>query len=65
MKAYAMFQETVFDEMRFESYKQVSSVTIKNHGGVFLARGGKFKVLEGETRIPGLLLYNFRVGRMR
>jgi len=59
MKAYAMFQETVFDEMQFESYKQVSSVTVESHGGVFLARGGKFKVLEGETPHTRFVIIQF------
>lgn len=49
MTAYAIFQETVFNESKFESYKQLSSATVEQYGGVFLVRGGTYKVLEGET----------------
>lgn len=40
----------VTDEEAYGSYVKVASVVIPDHGGVFIARGGRYEQLEGRER---------------
>jgi uncharacterized protein (DUF1330 family) len=40
----------VHDEEKYGEYIKVASVVIPEHGGVFIARGGKFVQFEGTPR---------------
>ncbi|MCY4150762.1 MAG: DUF1330 domain-containing protein [Aestuariivita sp.] len=41
---------TVTDEDAYSKYAAVATEAIAQHGGVFLARGGRFVQLEGKAR---------------
>ncbi|WP_172294985.1 DUF1330 domain-containing protein [Pseudoruegeria sp. HB172150] len=41
---------TVTDEETYGKYAKIATEAIAAHGGVFLARGGKYTVLEGKDR---------------
>jgi uncharacterized protein (DUF1330 family) len=59
MKAYAVVQETIHDEETFAAYRKEVLPTIAAHGGVFLARGGAFTLLEGEAPFARLVIIEF------
>lgn len=40
----------VTDEEAYGRYAKLATVAIADHGGVFLARGGRYKQLEGNDR---------------
>jgi uncharacterized protein (DUF1330 family) len=48
MKAYLIALETVHDEAMFAEYRKGVVGTLTPFGGQFVARGGKYTVLEGE-----------------
>jgi uncharacterized protein (DUF1330 family) len=50
MTALWIAHVTVTDEAAYGEYAKRATVAIADHGGVFLARGGKFEQLEGPTR---------------
>jgi len=41
---------TVTDEAAYGEYAKRATTAIAAHGGVFLARGGKYEILEGKER---------------
>ncbi|MDF0599435.1 DUF1330 domain-containing protein [Psychromarinibacter sp. C21-152] len=41
---------TVSDEDSYAKYAKIATEAIAEHGGVFLARGGRYQVLEGKDR---------------
>ena len=50
MTALWIAHVTVTDEAAYGEYAKRATVAIAEHGGVFLARGGKFEQLEGPER---------------
>jgi uncharacterized protein (DUF1330 family) len=50
MTALWISHVTVTDEARYAEYAKRATVAIADHGGVFLARGGKCKQFEGKAR---------------
>ena len=50
MTALWIAHVTVTDEARYAEYAKRATGAIADHGGVFLARGGKFEQLEGPER---------------
>ena len=50
MSALWIAHVTVTDEVAYSEYAKRATVAIADHGGVFLARGGKFEQLEGPER---------------
>ena len=50
MTALWIAHVTVTDEAAYGEYAKRATVAIVDHGGVFLARGGKFEQLEGPER---------------
>ena len=50
MAAYWIAHVDVHDEEKYGEYIKVASVVIPEHGGEFIARGGKFVQFEGKAR---------------
>ncbi|MEM8802528.1 MAG: DUF1330 domain-containing protein [Pseudomonadota bacterium] len=50
MPAYWIAHVDVHDEEKYGEYIKVASVVIPEHGGVFVARGGRFIQFEGKAR---------------
>jgi len=51
MPAYLVAMMTVTDPQAYEGYRTLAAAAIAKHGGRFVARGGKYAVLEGS--FPG------------
>lgn len=60
MRAYAVAQVTVKDEMTFADYRKDVLATVTAQGGRFLVRGGAISVVEGEWPIPRLVRIEFQ-----
>ena len=52
MKAYVIALETIHDQAMFDEYRKAVPATLLPFDGKFVARGGKFTVLEGEWQPP-------------
>ena len=48
MPAYWIAHATVLDEKIYGEYAKLASKAIADHGGTFLARGGKHLTMEGQ-----------------
>jgi uncharacterized protein (DUF1330 family) len=59
MKAYVIALETVHDEAMFAEYRKGVVGTVATFGGQFIARGGKFTVLEGQWQHPRTVIIEF------
>ena len=55
MSAYWIGNVKVTDEEAYGRYAAIATVAIKEHGGIFLARGGKYEQLEGRDRSRNVL----------
>lgn len=49
MPAYVIYQGEVFDQQRYDEYREKAAVSILNAGGRYVVRGGEVHVLEGEA----------------
>lgn len=47
MAAYVIVNVEVTDPVRYEEYKKQAAPTVHEHGGRYIARGGRAEVLEG------------------
>jgi len=59
MPAYVIAHIDVKDPVKYEDYKKMSPVSIKNFGGRFIVRGAQAEVLEGTWRPKRLVLLEF------
>jgi uncharacterized protein (DUF1330 family) len=59
MKAYVIALETVHDEAVFSEYRKGVADTLAPFRGQFVARGGKFTVLEGQWQHPRIVIIEF------
>jgi uncharacterized protein (DUF1330 family) len=59
MKAYVIALETVHDEAMFAEYRQGVVGTLAPFGAQFVARGGKYTVLEGQWQHPRTVIIEF------
>lgn len=50
MPAYWIAHVDVQDEEKYAEYIKIATVVIPEHGGVFVARGGRFVQFEGKAR---------------
>ena len=50
MAAYWIAHVDVHDEEKYGEYIKVASVVVPEHGGSFIARGGRFIQFEGKER---------------
>jgi uncharacterized protein (DUF1330 family) len=59
MPAYAIFDITVHDPVRYEEYKKLAPPAIAAYGGKYLVRGGDLHVLEGEWAPSRMVVLEF------
>ena len=59
MKAYVVALETIHDQVMFAEYAKDVAATLVPFEGRFVARGGKFTVLEGEWPQPRTVIIEF------
>jgi uncharacterized protein (DUF1330 family) len=59
MKAYVIAIETVHDEAMFGEYRKHVAATLEAFGGRFVARGGKYTMLEGQWQHPRTVIIEF------
>jgi uncharacterized protein (DUF1330 family) len=59
MKAYVIAIETVHDEVMFGEYRKDVAATLIPFEGRFIARGGKYTVLEGTWEHPRTVIIEF------
>jgi len=59
MKAYVIALETVHDEAMFGEYRKQVLPTLAAFEGKFIARGGKYTVLEGKWEHPRTVIIEF------
>ncbi|MCY4007353.1 MAG: DUF1330 domain-containing protein [Rhodobacteraceae bacterium] len=50
MKAYWIAHVEVTDSETYGKYAQLATQAIEEHGGKFLARGGRYELLEGSVK---------------
>ena len=59
MSAYAIFDLEVFDIEKYLSYQSAIRPLVESAGASYLARGGEFKVIEGDYQPHRLVLVEF------
>lgn len=59
MKAYVIALETIHDQAMFDEYRKAVPATLLPFDGKFVARGGKFTVLEGEWQHQRTVIIEF------
>ena len=59
MPAYAIFDITVHDPVRYEEYKKLAPPAIAAYGGKYLVRGGQLDVLEGDWNPSRIVVLEF------
>jgi uncharacterized protein (DUF1330 family) len=59
MTAYVVVQESVHDQETFDAYRKDVPETVAAHGGRFIVRGGALSVVEGEWKLPRLVIIEF------
>jgi uncharacterized protein (DUF1330 family) len=59
MPAYAIFDITVHDPVRYEEYKKLAPPAIAAYGGKYLVRGGSMDVLEGDWQPSRVVILEF------
>jgi len=52
MKAYVIVNVDVHDKDRYPEYVKLAPISIKEHGGRYIARGGRTEKLEGKGWEP-------------
>jgi uncharacterized protein (DUF1330 family) len=55
-KAYIVGRVSVHDPEAYMAYAAKASEAIKQYGGTFLARGGRFELVEGEGRTRNVVI---------
>jgi uncharacterized protein (DUF1330 family) len=56
MAAYLLAEAKVTDALAYESYKTLAQAAIAQHGGRYVARGGRVEILEGGWQKPERLV---------
>ncbi len=59
MAAYIVAHLKVTDPSAFEEYRAAVPAVIERYGGRYLVRGGAVEVLEGDWRVPRLVVIEF------
>ena len=59
MPAYMIVNVDVQDPASYEEYKNNVPALVRKHGGEYLARGGRFVVLEGDWTPNRLAVFRF------
>ena len=59
MKAYWVARSKIIDPVRYKKYTDQVPKIISKFGGKVLARGGKFKILEGTDKFHRFVIIEF------
>jgi uncharacterized protein (DUF1330 family) len=59
MAAYMIVNVDVRDSAAYEEYKAKAPAIVRRHGGEYVARGGKFVVLEGDWKPDRIAVLRF------
>ena len=59
MSAFIIVQINVTNKKLYKEYLKVVTPTVKNYGGEYLIRGGKYKVLLGEWNYERTVIIRF------
>ena len=59
MAAYLIAHLTVTDPEAFQDYRAAVPAVIQRYGGRYLMRGGAVETLEGQWRVPRLVVIEF------
>ena len=59
MPAYVIVEIEVFDQKRYDQYRQIAGPAIEQYGGRFIVRGGNPQVLEGDWSPKRLVVIEF------
>ena len=59
MVAYWVARSKVNDPEQYKKYADLAPAIIRKFGGKFLARGGKFKILEGPEKFSRFIVIEF------
>jgi uncharacterized protein (DUF1330 family) len=59
MSAFIIVQINVTNKELYKEYLEVVTPTVKNYGGEYLIRGGKYKVLLGEWNYERTVIIKF------
>jgi uncharacterized protein (DUF1330 family) len=59
MVAYWVARSKVNDPEQYKKYADLAPAIIEKFGGTFLARGGKFKILEGPDKFHRFVIIEF------
>ena len=59
MSAYVIVEINVTDPVGYEEYKKHAAATVRQHGGKYIARGGKTEVLEGDWKPNRIVVLQF------
>lgn len=59
MTAYVVFDVNIRDGARFQDFMKGVKPEVEAAGGKYLARGGAFKVYEGDWKPDRLVLFSF------
>lgn len=59
MPAYVIFDVNIRDMQEFSKFMAGAKPLVEAHGGRYLARGGDFKVYEGDWQPDRIVLFEF------
>src|SRR6266404_4818680 len=59
MAAYIIVEIEIIDPVSYEEYKKQAAATVHQHGGKYIARGGKTEVLEGDWNPKRIVVLQF------
>ena len=59
MPAYIVVEIEIIDPVGYEEYKKQAAATVHQHGGKYIARGGKTEVLEGDWNPKRIVVLQF------
>jgi uncharacterized protein (DUF1330 family) len=59
MSAYVIVEIDILDPAGYEEYKKLASATVEKYGGIYIVRGGKTEVLEGNWNPKRIVVLKF------
>ena len=59
MPAYMIVEVKINDFAKYEDYKKLTPASLEPFGGIFIARGGKAELIEGEEEPNRIVVLEF------
>lgn len=59
MKAYVIVEVSITDQIIYEEYKKLTPAAVAAFDGVFLVRGGRTEILEGDWQPERMVVIEF------